>query len=53
MVILGGGYIGVEFATIFNTLGSKVTVVEMMDNILPGLEDELVRNLRRFWKGMA
>ena len=48
MVILGGGYIGVEFATIFNTLGSKVTVVEMMDNILPGLEDELVRNLRRF-----
>jgi dihydrolipoamide dehydrogenase len=48
MVILGGGYIGVEFATIFNTLGSKVTIVEMMDNILPGLEDELVRNLRRF-----
>jgi dihydrolipoamide dehydrogenase len=46
--IIGGGYIGVEFATIFNALGSKVTVIEMLDNILPGLEDELVRNLRRF-----
>jgi dihydrolipoamide dehydrogenase len=48
MVILGGGYIGVEFATIYNALGSKVTIIEILDNILPGLEDELVRNLRRF-----
>jgi dihydrolipoamide dehydrogenase len=48
IVIVGGGYIGVEFATIFNALGSKVTIVEILDNILPGLEDELVRNLRRF-----
>ena len=48
MVIIGGGYIGVEFATIFNALGSKVTIIEILDNILPGLEDELVRNLRRF-----
>jgi dihydrolipoamide dehydrogenase len=48
IVIVGGGYIGVEFATIFNTLGSKVTIVEILENILPGLEGELVRNLRRF-----
>ena len=48
LVIVGGGYIGVEFAAIFNALGSKVTVVEILDNILAGLEDELVRNLRRF-----
>jgi len=48
MVIVGGGYIGVEFATVFNALGSKVTIVEILDNILPGLENELVRNLRRF-----
>ena len=48
IVIIGGGYIGVEFATIFNTLGSKVTIVEILENILPGLEGELVRNLRRF-----
>ncbi len=48
VVIVGGGYIGVEFAAIFNALGSKVTVVEILDNILAGVEDELVRNLRRF-----
>lgn len=48
MVIIGGGYIGVEFATLFNTLGSRVTIVEILENILPGLEGELVRNLRRF-----
>jgi dihydrolipoamide dehydrogenase len=47
IVIIGGGYIGVEFATIFNALGSKVTIVEILDTILPGLEGELVRNLRR------
>jgi dihydrolipoamide dehydrogenase len=48
MVIVGGGYIGVEFAAMFNALGSMVTIVEILDNILLGLEDELVRNLRRF-----
>lgn len=47
IVIIGGGYIGVEFSTLFNTLGSKVTIVEILENILPGLESELVRNLRR------
>jgi len=48
IAIVGGGYIGVEFATIFNALGSKVTIIEILDNLLPGLEDELARNLRRF-----
>jgi dihydrolipoamide dehydrogenase len=48
MVIIGGGYIGVEFATLFNALGSKVTIIEILENILPGLEAELVRNVRRF-----
>ena len=47
IAIIGGGYIGVEFATIFHALGSKVTIVEILDTILPGLEGELVRNLRR------
>ncbi|MEW6376740.1 MAG: dihydrolipoyl dehydrogenase [Thermodesulfobacteriota bacterium] len=47
MVIIGGGYIGVEFATLFNTLGSQVTIVEILESILPGLEGEMVRNLRR------
>ncbi len=48
IVIVGGGYIGVEFASFFNALGTKVTMVEILENILPGLEEELARNLRRF-----
>jgi dihydrolipoamide dehydrogenase len=48
MVIVGGGYIGVEFAAFFNALGSKVTIIEILENILPGFEAELVRNARRF-----
>lgn len=48
LVIIGGGYIGMELATLFNTLGSKVTIVEVLENILSGLEEELIRNLRRF-----
>jgi dihydrolipoamide dehydrogenase len=47
LVILGGGYIGVEFATLFSALGSKVTLVEILEDILDGLDSEMVRNLRR------
>jgi dihydrolipoyl dehydrogenase len=47
IVIIGGGYIGMEFATLLNTLGSKVTIVEVLENILPGLEPELIRQFRR------
>ena len=50
LLIVGGGYIGVEFATLFSALGSKVTMVEVLENILPGLEGELVRNLRRVFE---
>ena len=49
-VIVGGGYIGVELAFLFNTLGSKVTIVEILKDILPGLEQELVRNLLRVFE---
>ena len=41
IVIVGGGVIGVEFATVFNSFGSKVTVIEMMDGILPTMDDEI------------
>lgn len=46
MVIVGGGVIAVEIATIFNALGSDVTIVEMMPEILPLLDGELVANLK-------
>ena len=41
MVIIGGGYIAVEFAGIFNTLGVDVTCVEILDNILGGFDEDL------------
>lgn len=47
MVIIGGGVIGVEMATIYATLGSKVTIVEMMEEILPMMDHELTAMLRK------
>ena len=47
LLIVGGGYIGVEFASLFSSLGSRVTIVEVLETILAGLDGELVRNLRR------
>lgn len=47
MVIIGGGVIGVEFASIFNALGKKVTIVEMMKNILPETDEETAQILRK------
>lgn len=41
IVIVGGGVIGVEFATVFNSFGSKVTIIEMMDGILPTMDDDI------------
>jgi len=43
LAIIGGGVIGVEFATIFSSLGSKVTIIEKLDGILPMMDDD-VRN---------
>ncbi|MBQ2769797.1 MAG: dihydrolipoyl dehydrogenase [Clostridia bacterium] len=45
IVIIGGGVIGVEFATFYNQLGCKVTLVEGMDRILPGMDREISQNL--------
>lgn len=41
LVVIGGGYIGIELGTAFAKLGSSVTVIEMMDSILPGIDPEL------------
>ena len=41
VVIVGGGVIGIEFATLFNTLGVKVSVIEMLPNIMTGMDDEI------------
>lgn len=46
LVIVGGGVIGMEFASFFNSLGVQVTVVEMMDEILRGIDREIAEMLR-------
>ena len=47
LVIVGGGAIGLEFASMFQKLGSQVTVVEIMDQLLPGSDPEVVRVVQR------
>jgi dihydrolipoamide dehydrogenase len=47
LAIIGGGVIGLEFANLFNSLGSKVTVIEMMNEILPGMDHEISQLLRK------
>jgi len=47
LLIIGGGAIGVEFASIFSSLGSKVTLVEMMPRLLPVMDEEIVGVLEK------
>lgn len=51
LLIIGGGVIGLEFACIFQTLGTKVIVIEALPQILPGEDRELSRMLERILKG--
>ena len=50
MIIIGAGEIGIEFAYFYNTYGTKVTVVEMMDSILPIEDREVTKTLRRIFE---
>ena len=47
LLVIGCGYIGLELGSVYAALGSKVTVVEMLDSILPGVDGDLVRPLER------
>ena len=47
LVIIGGGVIGVEFASIFARLGVKVNIIELTDRLIPQEDEELSKNLRR------
>jgi dihydrolipoamide dehydrogenase len=50
LAIIGGGVIGIEFAALFTALGTRVTVVEMLPNILPPVDQELAKRYRIFLK---
>lgn len=52
VAIVGGGYIGMEFASLFSKLGSEVSVIEMMPEIIPFLDPDLAKRLRTSIKGV-
>jgi dihydrolipoyl dehydrogenase len=45
LLVIGGGIIGLEMATVYDALGSRVTVVELMDQLIPGCDPDLVKPL--------
>lgn len=52
-VVIGGGVTGLEMATMCAELGSKVAVIEMLDQLLPGLDIELVRIIERAFRRLG
>src|SRR6478672_13316437 len=52
MLVIGGGYIGLELGTVYATLGTKVSVVEMTPTLLPGADRDLVSILEKRVKGL-
>lgn len=53
LVVIGGGYIGLEMGSVWGRLGAKVTVVEFLDRITPGMDSELSRHLQRALTGQG
>ena len=51
MLVLGGGIIGLEMACVYDALGSQVTVVEFMDQIIPGADKDIVKPLQKRIEG--
>jgi dihydrolipoamide dehydrogenase len=47
LLVIGGGIIGLEMATVYHALGAKVTVVELMDQIIPGADKDMVTPLMK------
>ena len=47
LLVVGGGYIGLELGSVYSALGTKVSVVEFMDRLLPGADQDLVSHLQK------
>jgi dihydrolipoamide dehydrogenase len=52
LLVIGGGIIGLEMATVYHALGAKVTVVELMDQIIPGADRDIVTPLMKRIQGL-
>ena len=51
LVVLGGGIIGLEMACVYDALGTRITVVELMDQIIPGADKDIVKPLHKRIEG--
>lgn len=52
LLVVGGGYIGMELSTVYAVLGAKVTIVEMMPGLMPGADRDLMRAFRKETDGL-
>ncbi len=50
MIVVGGGYIGLEMGSVWRRLGSKVMVIEFLDHIVPGMDGEVAKQFQRVLK---
>ncbi len=50
MIVIGGGVIGLEMGTVWRRLGAEVTVIEYLDEILPGMDDEIRKESHKIFK---
>ncbi|OJX03761.1 MAG: dihydrolipoyl dehydrogenase [Burkholderiales bacterium 70-64] len=48
MLVIGGGIIGLEMATVYSTLGARIDVVEMLDGLMPGADRDLVKTWQKY-----
>jgi dihydrolipoamide dehydrogenase len=53
LLVIGGGYIGLEMGGVYARIGSQVTIVEMMDQILPGAAKDLIQPVARKFKALG
>lgn len=53
MIVIGGGYIGLELGSVWRRLGSKVTVVEYLDRITPGMDAEIAKHFQKLLEGQG
>ncbi len=53
LVVIGAGYIGLELGSVWNRLGAKVTVLEYLDRIFPGMDSQIARQALRIFKGQG
>ena len=52
LIVIGGGVIGVELGSVYGRLGSKVTIIEYCDRLIPGMDKECGKALQRSFKGL-